>query len=720
MHLPTSHYSNMCQRLSSHMLFFTDLHIPSPSRPSPLCRPQLLKEKKEKPRERESRSGYDAWLASREVPSQKGAYLIAGAQRPLNLANARLAYRCLVEDSALSFFQVLWGLNPVRTTLMMSLNIVRSLFPAFRGYSQALIIDELHSLIASGSFTWFRLLCLVSTEMLRRVVEGLLDSLAFSNENVVLGSARFFVEHQQLEHRVRLDIPTLADPVVRDLLQESDLFARSFNGSGFGLLSPLDFVHVLSLATEIISHIWLVISLTRGATHIGVLLISIFSTMLPLLLTRCNFSQRQSDPPYNAYEARAAARHERMRNLAYSETHRPEIVLFGLGDWILKSWASARKIVLASEQPQSLLDSSFFARLNFPDLLFALQNIPLVLLMQSSSTTLGSLTLYRSSIQSVVYACGNLVTTARMAFQGIFLMSAFCASMKLKPRLQPQDQDLVVYESLPAGIRIDVRGLSYTYPGSSEAALKDINFSLAAGETLAIVGYNGSGKSTLARVLLRIVEFDKGILQINGVDIRRYNPDEYHKHISAVFQGFSKFNATVKENVGLGHVDKLGQRSAIEKAIHLAEADTLVALLPHGIQTMLETPGFESVSYPGMNNPTSPPHHGLSGGEWQRIAIARAFMRAVQPEVDLLLFDEPTSSLDARAQNQIFDTIEKISRTPSGERTKSVIFITHRLSTARRADKIAMMENGTISEFGTHQELIKRNGSYAALYRASV
>jgi hypothetical protein len=200
----------------------------------------------------------------------------------------------------------------------------------------------------------------------------------FSNENIVLGSARFFVEHQQLEHRVRLDIPTLADPVVRDLLQESDLFARSFNGGGFGLLSPLDFVHVLSLTTEIMSHIWLVISLTRGATHFGVLLLSIFSAMLPLLLTRCNFSQRQSDPPYNATEARAAARHERMRNLAYSDAHRPEIALFGLGDWILKSWSSARKIVLASEQPHFLLDSSFFARINLSDLLFALQNVSLV------------------------------------------------------------------------------------------------------------------------------------------------------------------------------------------------------------------------------------------------------------------------------------------------------------------------------------------------------
>jgi len=253
--------------------------------------------------------------------------------------------------------------------------------------------------------------------------------------------------------------------------------------------------------------------------------------------------------------------------------------------------------------------------------------------------------------------------------------------------------------------------------------LKNISLKLAPGESLAIVGFNGSGKSTLAKVLLRIIDFDKGSLHVNGVDIRRYNPDEYHSHLTAVLQGFSKFNASVKENVGVGSVENLTQDAAIKRAIHLAEADGIVESLPCGLQTTLDTSGFEAFSYPGMRNPSPSSfqqHHGLSGGEWQRIAIARAFMRASQPNVDLLLFDEPTSSLDAHAQNQVFDTIDKISRSPSGEKTKSVIFITHRLSTARRADKVAMMENGTISEFGSHQELMARNGSYAALYNASI
>ena len=272
----------------------------------------------------------------------------------------------------------------------------------------------------------------------------------------------------------------------------------------------------------------------------------------------------------------------------------------------------------------------------------------MLLFFQNASTSLGSLTVYRSSIQSIVYAFRNLVTTTKMAFQGIFLMAAFTASMKLKPQLNPKHEESLPYSSTNGGASLDVRsahvkikicnkltyrrGLSYTYPGCSEPALKNVKFSLQAGETLAVVGYNGSGnyplaviillltskagKSTLARILLRIVDHDKGSFFVNGVDVRRYNPAEYHRHLSAVFQGFSKFSSTVKENVGLGNVEKIGYRPAIETAIHLAEADTLVESLPSGIKTMLETPGFETVSYPGMVGcDNSPQRHGLSGGE---------------------------------------------------------------------------------------------------------
>ncbi|KAF9057452.1 P-loop containing nucleoside triphosphate hydrolase protein [Panaeolus papilionaceus] len=695
----------MRHRFSRRLLFPADFQLSSSS-------PSTTKPKPE--------SVYDAWLASRELTGDhKGEYLVPGAPRPLSWRNARLAF-FVTRNCTPDFLRVLWGLNPIRTTLMLTLNIIRSLFPAFRGYSQALIVDELQNLIVSDSFTWTRLAYLVSTEVCRRILEGCLDSFATSNENIVFGSARFFIEYKQMEQRVRLDVPTLGDPVIRSLLQESDLFARSFGGGGFGVLSPLEFVHILSLITEILSHLFLIISLTRGIWHLGVLFLSIFSSMLPLLITWFNCRNYPPDTPTDAKTAKAADRQERLRNMAYSDVYRPEIALFGLGDWILKSWSRARKVVLASEQPLYGQYSSILNQFNINEIIAIMQNVPLLLLFQSSSTTLGSITIYRSSIQSLVYAVGNLVSTTRMVFQGIFLMSAFTASMKLKAKLKPHTEDMIPYMSKHGGVSLTAKGLGYTYPGCSEPALKNVNFTLNAGESLAIVGFNGSGKSTLAKILLRIIDYDKGSLLVNDAEMRRYDPAEYHSHVSAVFQGFSKFNTSVKENVGLGNVEKIGYKPAIEAAIRLAEAETVVQSLPNGLKTMLETPGQDSWSYFGSCTVDAAQRQGLSGGEWQRIALARAFMRANEPGVDLLVFDEPTSALDAHAQSQIFNTLEKISRSPTGERLKTVIYITHRLSTARRADKIAMMDNGTVSEFGTHEELITLNGSYASLYRASL
>ncbi|KAF5370032.1 hypothetical protein D9758_001346 [Tetrapyrgos nigripes] len=683
---------------------------------------------------------YDIWLASRSVPGEpKSPLLVPGAQRRLTRKNTRLAYLVL-SNYCLDFMKRLWHQHPTRTTLMMACHLVRSLFPVFRGYSQALIIDEVQALIASGSFTWNRLLYLAGTELLRRYAESVFDSFAIHNENIVSGSAKYHVEYQQLKQRTRLDVPTFSDPLTRDLLLESDLFARSFNvGGGFGSISPLDFFQIFALFTEIVSHLFLILSITSSYTHIGILLLSLFSVALPLALpyTSSPFSHSHADLDsiYTSREARAADRREKMRNLAYNDCHRPEVLLFGLEDWILKSWSSAWKVVYDSEQTSQCMGSpslsnlsSFFPGINPSDLFFALQNIPFLLLLQTSSATLGSLTLYRSSIQSVVFGIRSLLATTRMVFQSVFLMAAFGACMEIKPKLEPEIEEKVDYHGtrLKGGVSIRARNISYTYPGCTEPALKNINLTLEAGETLAIVGYNGSGKSTLANILLRIYDFDpspgqEGQLLINDVDIRKFDPVDYHKHVSAVFQGFSKFNSTLRENVGIGSIERLPHRPSIEDALDLARAGAIVDALPQGIQTILQCPGYETLSYPGSRNQhTTNQVHGLSGGEWQRIAIARAFMRAKHPDTDLLVFDEPTSSLDAHAQNQIFNTIHRLSRDDDGTCLKTVVFITHRLSTARRADKVAMMENGTITEFGTHEELLKKKGSYAALYDQAV
>jgi len=192
-------------------------------------------------------------------------------------------------------------------------------------------------------------------------------------------SVRFFVEYQQIAQRLRLDIPTLSDPIVRDCLQESDLFVKSFNGmGGFGLLSPFDFVQILAQISELASYLWVLLTLTGGSSHIGALLLSILSALLPLFLNRCGLSPSHPDNAYSSKEARTAERQEKLRNLAYNDTHRPEVLLFGLGPWILHSWACARKSMMYHERLSPLNQSTLpqiLHQINVSDLLFALQNV---------------------------------------------------------------------------------------------------------------------------------------------------------------------------------------------------------------------------------------------------------------------------------------------------------------------------------------------------------
>jgi hypothetical protein len=294
----------------------------------------------------------------------------------------------------------------------------------------------------------------------------------------VQNSARFIVEYQQMEQRVRLDIPTLSDPTVRDLLAESDLFVSSFQGAGgFGLLSPFDLIRVFSLISELASHIFVLSTISYGPLSIFALIITLLSAAYPLvqssLLPR---TYRFDTPVYSEEEIRLTEKQEQMRQLSLSDTHRPEVMLFGLGPWILQTWAAARQTVLGLHSSQQSLQSPslIFSHLNVAEIIAALQNVsfhsiniplkfifvhsklPFVLMLQTS-TSLGSLALYRSSVQSIVYTISTLFITLQMAVQGVFLMGAFCASMEIEPFLQPKEESRVKYESWSGGMKIEAR-----------------------------------------------------------------------------------------------------------------------------------------------------------------------------------------------------------------------------------------------------------------------
>lgn len=239
---------------------------------------------------------------------------------------------------------------------------------------------------------------------------------------------------------------------------------------------------------------------------------------------------------------------------------------------------------------------------------------------------------------------------------------------------------------------IEFKQVSFKYPGTDRYILKDFNLTLNSGEKLALVGENGAGKTTLIKLLLRFYDVTEGEILINGINIKLLNLDKWHSLVGALFQDFIKYQFTVRENIEFGNVQKPDNQELLNKSINRSGVDGYLENLPGKLN---QTVGkmFDG----GID---------LSGGQWQKLALARAFYR----DAPILILDEPTSAIDAKAEYEIFQRVQKL------EKDKTVLIISHRFSTVRNADRILVLDNGQIIEAGNHEQLMEKQGLYAELF----
>lgn len=249
---------------------------------------------------------------------------------------------------------------------------------------------------------------------------------------------------------------------------------------------------------------------------------------------------------------------------------------------------------------------------------------------------------------------------------------------------------------LPERVRSEVRftGVTFRYPDTDRLALDRFDLTIPAGRTVAIVGANGAGKSTLIKLLARFYDPEAGRIEIDGTDLREVSPDDLHRMITIMFQSPVSYQGTARENIAMSDLLGDGAPDRIEAAARDAGAHDLIAALPKGYETLL------GKAFPGGTE--------LSGGEWQRIATARAYYR----RSSLIVLDEPTSQMDSWAESDWFERFRHLA----GDAT--ALIITHRLSIARRADVIHVMEHGRIVESGTHERLLELKGRYATSWAA--
>jgi len=310
----------------------------------------------------------------------------------------------------------------------------------------------------------------------------------------------------------------------------------------------------------------------------------------------------------------------------------------------------------------------------------------------SGVITLGDMTMYYRALSGGQRVLQQLLTGLSRLYESNLFLSNLYELLALEPRVTDPPDPLQVPRPMREGIVLE--NIHFRYPGAEEDVLKGINLTIRPGERIAFVGENGAGKTTLVKLLCRLYDPIDGRITLDGADLRGYSLADLHDQVGVIFQDFARYEFTVGRNIGLGDIKHMDDMERIEDAARRSGAYEVVDALPEEYETQLGH-RFNADGYD------------LSVGQWQKIALARAFMRTAQ----ILILDEPTASLDARSEYEIFQRIRELTA------DRSAVLISHRFSTVRMADRIYVLQGGRVLEHGSHEELMTFGGLYSRLFQ---
>jgi ATP-binding cassette, subfamily B, bacterial len=573
--------------------------------------------------------------------------------------------------------KIVWESGPGVVTFGMVARVVAALLPIALTYIPKLIIDILVGLLQTHEPVPVRLWWLVLAEFGLAMLSSIVTRMIDYSDSLLANKYTRHVSIQVMKHASELDLTAYEDPVFYDRLERARVQAtdrlvmiQSIGRLELQLITALGW----SIAVMIYSP-WLMLLLIAA-----VLPAFLGETHFAFLGYAKNFRQtpikRQLDYLRQAGATKEAAK---------------ELKIFNLGGFFTQRFAKLSDIIY--EQDVALARK----RLGIGSLLSFVSTggyygAYAYVIWRTIAGRLGIGTFYFLT-NAILQASSNIQqvfsTLSGIADQALFLTDLL-AFFQMEPTIRSKPNALPAPRPILRGF--EFRNVSFRYPGSARLVLSNLDFHLHPGERVALIGENGEGKTTIVKLLTRLYDPTEGQVLLDGVDLREYDLEDLYHEIGVIFQDFMRYEMTARENIAIGRIEDLNHLELLQQAAKKSLADHVIARLPGQYDQMLGR-RFDG----GVD---------LSGGEWQKVALARAYLRDAQ----VLILDEPTAALDARSEYEVFQRFAELTA------DKMALFISHRFSTVRMADRIVVLEGGRIAEEGSHEQLTRQGGRYSEMF----